>query len=1080
MNFPVADPRLSALVSKVENGEILDLGSGSDRPLLGEGSGEVEPPARPRTNEIRAEWIRLILIGLPIYLPDEEVQGHKAFRAVRVTSVGIRIRSATITGVLDLDDLSWPGGAPLPPLHFEGCVFEERISLKRCHIRSLALAGCRFTELQAEEAVIEGPVKLSQIRRPTEIVLNNRRGQPTKSWGSYVVLRGAKIEGHVDCSRSSFAALPREDDEEPFVPNSKHPRFALDLRAAQIRGSVLLRPYVTACGGISFTLARVQGSVWCNGAELTAGEDCAFSADYAEIQGSLYLRTYDPPNGDESVRFVAKGHVSLFAAKIGGNLYMEGADLQRPEPQSEDSAEDDFQSLDATNATIGGNCKFSWWQSCKEEKRIYSFDARGKILLISASVRSDVLFWGANVGSVHANNISVGGNFDMSVYDNYRTLALVDNIERIRVRAIEVHLEGAAINGDLLMLGTKLGTEGVAPTRSQGLFARSAKIGGNCHLTTYPHDDGANKPMVRFECYGRIHVPEASIGNSLVMAGAKLIWKRPGADAVLDLSGTTIGGHAKFMTWQAETNGLCLPFEVEADAIALRLAGTKIAQKLRLNGAVITASKTAINAPNVEIGGKASLGCYKGCRFTASGGVILVAATIKLGLDMSGARLKAPLSLAPSLKAELRCKLVALDLTLARMRFVDFGRLEATGQVILKHAEIDTDAKLTNARFEGRVVADFAKVGASVDLSATKLWCGRARTIFEEILANTSEDVQFPEKCVRDELSRNHAGKQKDADLSLHSARFGGALIVRGLDIFQEYDSPYFVSMPGTLTYVTVDLRGLRVEELQDGGGEGWGKEVRLWLDGFRFARLNQLPHSLGGPSVDGAGLVRPTRSVGPSWLPAPKYRSDEVWKPRQEWLDLQYLDTKKPQMTEFTPDAYEQIVRTLNEDGLYEDARRIASEKITRERRLKPKWKRKGLWWLFWLCFEYGFSPGRALCTTVLCILLGWAMFHVADYGLPGFPNVGHAMVANRYMSEGVAESPVGAPSCGERINALLYALDVFVPVLDLRQQHACSISPDRARWQIAQALYAILGWLLIPLSLLTFSGILKRHLER
>ena len=68
----------------------------------------------------------------------------------------------------------------------------------------------------------------------------------------------------------------------------------------------------------------------------------------------------------------------------------------------------------------------------------------------------------------------------------------------------------------------------------------------------------------------------------------------------------------------------------------------------------------------------------------------------------------------------------------------------------------------------------------------------------------------------------------------------------------------------------------------------------------------------------------------------------------------------------------------------------------------------------------------------------------------------------------------------CGPRIQPVLYALDVFVPVLDLRQQETCIVDPSRTKWRFAQALYAMLGWIFTPLTVLTMTGILRRHLER
>jgi hypothetical protein len=1108
LNLPSSDPRFLALVSKVESAEVLDFTQPDVQQHSTNGASQPNIEDEGPATEVSASWLRAILMSLPVPAPDTDDPKKMELRSVRITSAGVHVCSAVITGQLDLDDLAGPGGAPLPALRFENCRFEKGINIRRCHLRSLTLKKCSLTELQAEEAVIDGPVKLTDLRRPAEITLKDSNGQDAKSWGCYVVLRGAQIAGHLNCARSLFAAMPRAKDQDPFVQNSRHSRYALDLRATRIRGSALLRPDVKAFGGVSFTLAQVRGSIWCNGAELTAVEDCAFSADYADIQGSLYLRTRDRLIEKESVRFVARGQVSLFATKIGGSLYMEGADLQVCKLPKDKAEAEAYESLDATNATIGGNCKLCSWQSFTEEKRLYPFNAKGKIVLNSALIRNDLSLSGANVESVYASNIEVGGECRMSVYEASPKVP-----EYPRLTATAIHLEGAVIKGDFLMRGAAIGRNDEKANKDYGLFARGAKIGGDCQLTTFPHEDGSKGIVLRFECFGRILLQEASIGNSLVMAGARLIWTLPGPYPALDASGTTIGGHAKFMTWNPDESVGGIPFEVHADEIGLRLAGTKIAQKLIFNGAIIRTSKIAINAANIEIGGKASLGVYteKGSRamnpprafaFTAFGEVIFTCATIKLGLDMSGACLKPPQAETFRNDAESVVNLVALDLTLARTKFAELVQVQAVGQVIMKHAEIDTDVNLTGGRFEGPVVFDYARIGASAHLTRIQLWCGSVRMIYEKILNRNRKlgGNDLLEGAVADELARHHAGKLMFADLSLHSAKIGGALIVSNLKTFQKLDSARdsWVSMPNELSHVTVDLRGLQIEELQDSGGDGWEKSVRFWLDGFRYSRLNQLPHSLEGPSVHDSTSLRRGRLLSPDWLPAYRRSNDEVWRPRLRWLELQYFDKNRPQSAEFTPGAYEQLVKVLNLDGLYEDARRIASAKITLETRVSPKVSKKIAWGLFRIFFDYGFSPRRAVCTFLLCLAVGALAAQVADHGLPkGFPQFGKVLFVNTSPPETMIVEEAGSVSvhsikgdksflymddvpCGDRIRPVLYALDVFVPVLDLRQQSACSISRDKVVWRYAQAAYAVLGWFLTPLTLLTFSGILKKHLER
>jgi hypothetical protein len=79
-----------------------------------------------------------------------------------------------------------------------------------------------------------------------------------------------------------------------------------------------------------------------------------------------------------------------------------------------------------------------------------------------------------------------------------------------------------------------------------------------------------------------------------------------------------------------------------------------------------------------------------------------------------------------------------------------------------------------------------------------------------------------------------------------------------------------------------------------------------------------------------------------------------------------------------------------------------------------------------------------------------------------------------------GVAEGAEELP-CGDMIDPRLYAIELFVPALDLHQEERCSVasSADASWWRVAMALYRAAGWLVTSLTILTMSGILRRHVE-
>ncbi len=256
------------------------------------------------------------------------------------------------------------------------------------------------------------------------------------------------------------------------------------------------------------------------------------------------------------------------------------------------------------------------------------------------------------------------------------------------------------------------------------------------------------------------------------------------------------------------------------------------------------------------------------------------------------------------------------------------------------------------------------------------------------------------------------------------------------------------------------------------------------------------------------------------------------MWERRLRWLDLQYYRPHKPTAKEYSPDAYEHLINGLNTIGSFDSARRIASARLTLENRMRHLVLRP-FWAAFRFLFDYGFSIGRAIGTFAICVALGWYAAHVADYGSSRFPHAGNVLIVNTEMPEtriteegkevkiySIEAEKSMTPykddvPCQGRILPLLYALDVFVPVLDLRQQDACSIAPEDKKdkfryawnqksglgswfegykyklfnvcleykyqvWHIAQALYAILGWVLTPLTILTITGFLRKHLEK
>jgi hypothetical protein len=184
-------------------------------------------------------------------------------------------------------------------------------------------------------------------------------------------------------------------------------------------------------------------------------------------------------------------------------------------------------------------------------------------------------------------------------------------------------------------------------------------------------------------------------------------------------------------------------------------------------------------------------------------------------------------------------------------------------------------------------------------------------------------------------------------------------------------------------------------------------------------------------------------------------------------------------------------------------------------------------------LVMRFGFGylrrPVNAVVTLILAFLLGWwgvglakshNMFVVAAqptaevvgrFGIPEAESAKqahaqvtatvHAMGSLRGEGRAVRDVP-----CSHEISVPLYALDVLIPIVDLGEAERCEIrrfatsaEPSPASmaptelyaafpelllrshrfWWWMEAIYAILGWVLVSLAILTFAQVNKIHAE-
>ena len=205
---------------------------------------------------------------------------------------------------------------------------------------------------------------------------------------------------------------------------------------------------------------------------------------------------------------------------------------------------------------------------------------------------------------------------------------------------------------------------------------------------------------------------------------------------------------------------------------------------------------------------------------------------------------------------------------------------------------------------------------------------------------------------------------------------------------------------------MTLVLRTVRIGTLWD-NKQSWPKEGKLFLDGLVYERLYE---------------------------EAPQDADDRI-----RWLRLQPKDR-------FLPQPYEQLAEVFRKTGREADAKKILISK----NKDRAEWGPKLTWteWIWYRVFGpmigYGHSPWRAFLIGLAIIVFGTLLFSF------GFKN--NLMAATKD-----AENASVA-----KFHALVYSIDMFVPLVDIYQAKYWLPDPElKAEWRPFN-----LSWFKVPVS--------------
>jgi hypothetical protein len=658
---------------------------------------------------------------------------------------------------------------------------------------------------------------------------------------------------------------------------------------------------------------------------------------------------------------------------LSGNVKLGGSDIRFL-----DFSGSHVYSIDCTGSKIDEGIFFcdGFWANGFAKPGDDTLDADG------IDVKGDVLLRKGfrAEGMVSLVGAKIGGNLECNqgVFKNIRDVAL--NAERLQV------------GGDVFLCkgswdkGSEVNAEGF--TANGEVKLGRAKIGGTLECSGGLFDNsGSRHPAINakglvvtgdalfhdgFIARGKVDLVEARVGGNLECN--KGVFTNCNGRAALDAEGVNVAGN------------VFLSEESWSDSEHSDAEGFKAEGEVKLVRAVIGGDLNCIGGTfynSAETGGAAS-GPKAPCSINAKGLKITGSVLLSEGCRTRG-------------KVDLVGALVGGNLEFNSGQFInnaeeavalDAERVKVTGDVFLCEGRWHRDEHVDDESF--RITGNIGLIGAEV-----------------------GGTVKFEGACFG-----NASADSVSSDVSLL-----GAIIRRGL-VWKKVISP---------GKVRLDLRMARVGRLSL-SSDNWLEQnsLHLRLDGLEYAQLVvDLPERHNGAV---RSIAKSLRELWVRWrkkIASLFHRDAEEGPARIDigpmiaWLRLQGK--------EFHYQPYEQLVTCLRKHGRDADAKAVLIAKAEDRARLTGMGFLERLWhWFLGVMIGYGYRPWRALVISVGVVALGSLIFEIG-YGTELIKEtrlVEHVVRSDTDPREKFRVDP-GYP----KFNAWVYSLDMFVPLVDLRQ---------------------------------------------
>lgn len=413
------------------------------------------------------------------------------------------------------------------------------------------------------------------------------------------------------------------------------------------------------------------------------------------------------------------------------------------------------------------------------------------------------------------------------------------------------------------------------------------------------------------------------------------------------------------------------------------------------------------------------------------------------------------------------------------------ARLNGNGGKAL-HAQrlrVTADIFLRNVQATGTVDVNGSKIGGQLSCTGAAL-DGNESEALNAQAAQVTEDVVFGDVCAKGtvDVSGAKIGGQLDCEQAELNGEGGRALNAQSMKVNEGF---YFRKLK--VVSGRIVLSSAHVCDLADDVAS-WEKCSDLLLDGFTYDRV-------GGPSAPKTFAARKT------WLArGSRFRG------------------------EFRPQPYTQFAKVMRAAGHLAEARKALMERdrlLAIEARLAEYKRPEDGRYLFplekpwadaqyvarwaWdsllrLVAGYGYAPVRSLGALGILFLIAFGVAHMTWSEGQFAPNSDVILVSQGWQDllakdclpkptsrdciKNPAETWANDPAHGmdwDSFNALGYAADLVIPILDLGQDSAWAPSKDRGPWGAGlwwgRWVFAALGWLVTALGAAAVTGIIQRN---